>query len=200
MPDSSPITSYVTKCLNGQSERLIWAEVKMSARDAMWSPYRKPLGAVNTYDSWLASQEKRTHRLVVWNPLQYQIKNTKRNLTAERVEATAMQHEPRRSHLVFELFNLAFEVTDVLGWVCVIQLTLDLSFFLLLAEWNSINQRRPWQQAKAQQYRLRIFTATCEVKAGCCPRKVVGQRYQGKHCHLCLISSRGPRDETGCWL
>lgn len=39
--------------------------VKMSARDAMRSPYRKPLGAVNTYDSWFASQEKRKHRLVV---------------------------------------------------------------------------------------------------------------------------------------
>lgn len=24
VPDSSPITTYVTKCLNGQSETLIW--------------------------------------------------------------------------------------------------------------------------------------------------------------------------------
>lgn len=101
VPDSSPIASYVTKCLNGQSERLIWGIVKMSARHAMWSPYRKPLGAVNTYDSWLASQEKRKQHLVVWNPLHYQIKNTKHNLTAERVDGMVMQHEARRSHLVF---------------------------------------------------------------------------------------------------
>lgn len=134
--------------------------LKMSAGDAMWSPYRKPLGAVNTYDSWLASQEKRKHRLVVWNPLHYQIKNTQHNLTAERVEGTLMQHGARTPHLMFELFNLAFEVTDVLGWVCVIQLTLDLSLFLLLAEWSSVNQCNPWQQAKKQQYRLHIFTAT----------------------------------------
>lgn len=46
----------------------------------------------------------------------------------------------QESHLMFELFNLAFEVTDVLGWVGVIELALDLSFFLLLAQCNSVNQ------------------------------------------------------------
>lgn len=41
---------------------------------------------------------------------------------------------------MFELFNLAFEVTDVLRGVGVIELTLDLSFFLLSAQCNSVNQ------------------------------------------------------------
>lgn len=40
---------------------------------------------------------------------------------------------------------------------------------------------------------LQLPQPACVVKAGCCPRKVVGQRYQGKHCHLCLISSGAPR-------
>lgn len=40
-------------------------------------------------------------------------------------------HKP---HLMFQLGYLAFEVTDVLAWVCVVQLALDLSFFFLLVE------------------------------------------------------------------
>lgn len=46
-------------------------------------------------------------------------------------------------HLMFELGYLAFEVTDVLAWVCVVQLALDLSFFFLLAEdMNITNQKQ----------------------------------------------------------
>lgn len=87
---------------------------------------------------------------------------------------------------MFELFYLAFEVTDVLGRVCVIQLTLDFSFFLLLAEHNNVNQCRWWKQDFFNTEVLRIlfkswsnsinrtrFAATAatlhKVKAGCRP-------------------------------
>lgn len=45
-------------------------------------------------------------------------------------------------HLMFELGYLAFEVTDVLAWVCVVQLALDLSFFFLLAEDMNIKNKK----------------------------------------------------------
>lgn len=46
-----------------------WGICKRCAR---WTPNRKPLSAVNTYATCLASQEQK--RNMLWNPLHYQIK------------------------------------------------------------------------------------------------------------------------------
>lgn len=113
-------------------------------RYTMSTPHRKSLGVVNTCANRLASKSTISER-IVRNARSK--KKQQQNLNLHWKSSCVKRWSEywwtcclfQKSHLVFEICYLVLEVADVLAWVCVVQLALDLSFFLLLVEDTSIN-------------------------------------------------------------